>query len=105
MTRPTRGGEKKKREIVYMCVKSGGLTDGGRRKRRRVRPEQRVGVQKTEQIRLVRRRSAKARPLAGSMTVRRGDARVHGWPILVARGCGSECALDVRCRDFRARTR
>lgn len=39
-----------------------------------------VGVQKTEQIRLVRRRSAKACPLARPMTVQR-DTRVRGMAL------------------------
>lgn len=38
-----------------------------------------VGVQKTEQIQLIRRRSAKAHPLARAMTVRRDTRVARGW--------------------------
>lgn len=47
-----------------------------------------VGVQKTEQIRLIRRRSAKAYPLARPMTVQR-DTCVHGGGF-VTHGRNSE---------------
>lgn len=61
-----------------------------------------VGVQKTEQIRLVRRRSAKACPLARSMTVQR-DTRVHGmalWHTVATRKCASHVVFDVRKTTF-----
>lgn len=69
-------------------MKSGGLTDGGRRKREKKYKESTagatVGVQKTEQTQLVQRRSAKACPLAGSMTEQPGSTCLR-WLCVLAR--------------------